>query len=140
VTSNQSRRIAVGTGVPGLAYVLFYYFIAFRFDTKFTVIGRQVDSRQRYKFPPLIRQHLQYISVASDQWTPPSRYLPSAVAIFLPLSVLPQRTAFAFWILLQAASLGGVTQTLARRKTARKATRDETRGFPQNFFRIGGPQ
>ncbi|HEX3859935.1 MAG TPA: glycosyltransferase family 87 protein [Pseudolabrys sp.] len=94
----------------GLAFYCVYYLTAFRFGTLFTDESRLVDFLQWHYFPPLILHHLEYPSVAFDQWTLPFPYLPSAVAMFMPLSALPRAVAFGLWHVLQAASLMIVLQ------------------------------
>jgi len=59
----------------------------------------------------VLAEHLQYPSVAWGNWRLPFPYLPSAAAMFLPLSALPQMVAFALWLALQAASLALVLWT-----------------------------
>ncbi len=98
-------RVADGVAIGGIAYVIVYYLTAFRFDDLFVLINRQVDFKQWYSFPPIIAEHLQYPSVVWNDWKVPFPYLPSAVVMFLPLSVLPQMAAFALWIVLQAVAL-----------------------------------
>jgi len=101
-------RIADAVAIGGLVFFAVYYLTAFRFDDLFVGDDRQIDFIQWYKFPPIIAHHLQYPSVALDDWRKPFPYLPSAVAMFLPLSALPESLAFAGWIVLQAASLAVV--------------------------------
>src|SRR5271165_1488821 len=79
-------RIADAVAIGGLVFFAVYYLTAFRFDDLFVGDDRQIDFIQWYKFPPIIAHHLQYPSVALDDWRKPFPYLPSAVAMFLPLS------------------------------------------------------
>src|SRR5690242_3629941 len=98
------RRVWVIADFGALAALVFfalYYLTSFRFDDLLTrdprqvdFNYRQVDFRQWYKFPPLISRHLEYPSVVWNDWTVPFPYLPSAVAMLLPLSKLPEATAF----------------------------------------------
>ena len=100
------RWRVVNVGVfAGFAFYCLYYLTAFRFGNLFTDAARMVDFIQWHYFPPLILQHLEYPSVAFDQWTLPFPYLPSAIAMFMPLSLLPRPLAFGLWLTLQAASL-----------------------------------
>jgi len=104
-----------------LVFFVLYYLTSFRFDDLLTgdprrvdFNYRQVDFRQWYKFPPLIARHLEYPSVVWNDWTVPFPYLPSAVAMFLPVSKLPEAAAFAGWMVLQAASFAIVIWTALR--------------------------
>ncbi|HKY85209.1 MAG TPA: glycosyltransferase family 87 protein, partial [Pseudorhodoplanes sp.] len=60
--------------------------------------------------PQQIRMR-DYPSVITGNWNIPFPYLPSAVAMMLPLSLLPQTIAFIFWILLQAIAFAVVLWT-----------------------------
>jgi hypothetical protein len=106
VRASRSWIAADVLAIGGLVFFAVYYLTAFRFTDLFTGDDRQVDFLQWYKYPPIIAHHLQYPSVALNNWRRPFPYLPSAVAMFLPLSVLPENVAFAGWILLQAAAFG----------------------------------
>jgi hypothetical protein len=97
--------------IAGLIFFAFYFLTAFRFDVLFVARERQVDFWQWYNFPPIIARSLQYPSVALNDSTIPFPYLPSAVAMFLPLSALPLMVAFGFWIVLQAAAFAVVLWT-----------------------------
>ncbi len=101
-------RVADGVAILGLLFFVFYHLTAFRFDTLFTTLSREVDFKQWYRFPPMVLQHLQYPSLVTGEWTIPFPYLPSAIAMFLPLSALPEPVAFGLWIFLQASSLAAV--------------------------------
>ena len=109
--STWSWLVADAAAIGGIIFFTVYYLTALRFDDLFATIERQVDFGQWYTFPPAIAQHLQYPSVAWNNWNLPFPYLPSAVAMFLPLSALPRMAAFALWIVLQAASLAVVLWT-----------------------------
>ena len=103
--------LADALAIAGLIFFAFYFLTAFRFDVLFTALERQVDFRQWYNFPPIIARSLKYPSVALNDWTIPFPYLPSAVAMFMPLSALPLMVAFGFWMLLQAAAFAAVLWT-----------------------------
>jgi hypothetical protein len=98
-------RIADAVAIGGLIFFAFYYLTAFRFHDLFVGDDREIDFIQWYRFPPIITRHLQYPSVALNDWRYPFPYLPSAVAMFLPLSALAEPVAFGGWIVLQAAAL-----------------------------------
>jgi hypothetical protein len=91
--------------IAGLLFFALYYLTSFRFHDLFTNDFREVDFIQWHRYPPLIAQYLQYPSAALDDWRRPFPYLPSAVAMLLPLSKLPESVAFDGWIALQAVSL-----------------------------------
>ena len=106
--STWSWRVADAAAIGGIVFITIYYLTALRFDDLFTSVDRQVDFRQWYGFPPVLAEHLKYPSVAWGNWRLPFPYLPSAAAMFLPLSALPQMVAFALWLALQAVSLAVV--------------------------------
>ncbi|MBV9558608.1 MAG: DUF2029 domain-containing protein [Pseudolabrys sp.] len=88
----------------GIAFFVLYYLTGFHADL-FTTLSRRADFVQWHYFPPLLREKLAYPSVAFNQWTLPFPYLPSAIALFSPLSLMSQTMAFGVWMALQAASL-----------------------------------
>jgi hypothetical protein len=104
-------RIADAVAIGGLIFFAFYYLTGFRFHDLFVGDDREIDFIQWYRFPTIIARHLQYPSVAMNDWRYPFPYLPSAVVMFLPLSALPEPVAFGAWIVLQAASLAIVLWT-----------------------------
>jgi hypothetical protein len=109
--SSRSWLVIDTLAILGIVFFTIYYLTSLRFDNLFTAIGRQVDFRQWYFFPPVIAQHLQYPTVVWNDWTFPFPYLPSAVAMFMPLSALPNMAAFALWIGLQAVAFAVVLWT-----------------------------
>jgi len=109
--STWSWRVADAAAIGGIIFFAIYYLTALRFDDLFTSVDRQVDFKQWYRFPTVLAEHLQYPSVAWANWRLPFPYLPSAVAMLLPLSALPQMAAFALWLALQAVSLAVVLWT-----------------------------
>ena len=62
---------------------------------------RQADFRRRYLLPPQINA-LDYPSVITGNWNISFPYLPSAVAMMLPLSLMPQVATFIVWMILQS--------------------------------------
>jgi hypothetical protein len=71
---------------------------------------RTVDFQFWYLLPPLIFEKLEYPSLIPEGWHAQLSfwhdavafpYLPSAVALMLPLSALPRLVAFGIWVLLQ---------------------------------------
>src|SRR6185436_19517553 len=74
---------------------------------------RQVDFRMWYLLPPQIKAQ-DYPSVITGNWAISFAYLPSAVAMLLPLSLMTQTTAFIVWMVLQATSFVVVIWTSLR--------------------------
>ena len=75
----------------------------------------------------LLREKLAYPSIAFNQWTLPFPYLPSAIALFWPLSLMPQPVAFAVWMLLQAVSLVVILRAALRMCGADASGREQAR-------------
>jgi hypothetical protein len=93
-------RLADWIGIVGLIFVEFYYLTAFQLPTLITSHAREVDYANFYGVPwrILAQGHYPPTSV-------PFPYPPSAIAMMLPIGLLPQTTGFVIWILLQAACL-----------------------------------
>src|SRR5215207_802962 len=87
-------------------YVL-YFLTGFRFESLVSGDTRQVDFRMWYLLPPQIKAQ-DYPSVLTGNWLIPFPYLPSAVALMLPLSLMTQTTAFIVWMILQVLSFAVV--------------------------------
>jgi hypothetical protein len=79
--------------LAGFAIFLLYFLTGFRFEALVTGDTRQVDFRMWYLLPPQIAAQ-DYPSVVSGNWLISFPYLPSAVAMLLPLSLMPQVAAF----------------------------------------------
>jgi hypothetical protein len=107
--TSRQWKIADTFAIIGLVILSFYYLTGFRFDTLFTVEPRQADFRIYYTIPPLIFEHLKYPAALGDP-NNPFPYLPSAVLMMLPISMLPRLLAFGIWILIQAISFAVVLQ------------------------------
>ncbi len=93
--------------IAALVIYSVYFLTGFRFDALISGDTRQVDFRMWYLLPPQIRAR-DYPSAISGDWTIPFAYLPSAVAMLLPLSLMGQVTAFIVWMVLQGISLAVV--------------------------------
>ena len=93
-------------------YVL-YFLTGFRFESLVSGDTRQVDFRMWYSLPPQIKAQ-DYPSVLAGNWLIPFPYLPSAVALMLPLSFMTQTAAFIVWMILQALSFVVVIWTSLR--------------------------
>lgn len=93
-------------------YVL-YFLTGFRFEALVSGDTRQVDFRMWYLLPPQIKAQ-DYPSVITGNWLIPFPYLPSAVALMLPLSLLTQTAAFVVWMVLQVLSFAVVIWTSLR--------------------------
>ena len=94
--------------IVGLLAFALHYLTAFRLVTLFTVEARQADFHMWYMFPPLILRHAHYPSAMSGDWQVNFPYLPSAVAMMLPLNALSKPVAFGLWLILQATSFAVV--------------------------------
>src|SRR5262245_39246306 len=86
------------------------YQLGFHVMEAFTPL-RTVDFLFWYYLPPLIFEKLEYPSLVAEGWHTDLTlwhvnfsYLPSAVALMLPLSNLSRLTAFGLWLVLQLAS------------------------------------
>jgi hypothetical protein len=66
-----------------------------------------------YLLPPQIKAQ-DYPSVLTGNWLISFPYLPSAVALMLPLSLMSQTTAFILWMALQVLSFAVVIWTSLR--------------------------
>jgi Glycosyltransferase family 87 len=111
-------HIVNATVVAGLVLFALYhlgirpldlYRLGFHFMEAFTA-PRTVDFQFWYQIPPLIFEKLEYPSLTPERWHARLSfwhinfsYLPSAVALMLPLSALPRLAAFGVWLLLQLA-------------------------------------
>jgi hypothetical protein len=87
--------------LAAFAIYLLYYLTGFRFEALVTGDTRQVDFRMWYLLPPQIKAQ-DYPSVVTGNWLISFPYLPSAVAMMLPLSLMPQVMAFLVWMVLQS--------------------------------------
>ncbi len=95
--------------IAGIVILALYYLTAFRFDTLFTMLDREVDFRFWYDFPARIAQTGRYPASVSGRWDYEHfPYLPSSAAAMLSLHALPRVAAFALWILAQGAALAAV--------------------------------
>jgi hypothetical protein len=99
--------------LAAFAIYLFYFLTGFRFEALVTGDTRQVDFRMWYLLPPQIATQ-DYPSVVAGNWTIPFPYLPSAVAMLLPLSLMPQVAAFIVWMVLQSLAFITVIWTSLR--------------------------
>jgi hypothetical protein len=97
----RALEIALAAGIGIFAV---YCLSKFQFATLFSYNDRQGDFQMWYLLPPQIKQ-FKYPSVLTHNWTIPFPYLPSAVSMMLPLSLLPRPVAFALWIVMQCGSL-----------------------------------
>ncbi len=93
-------RLADWIGIAGLIFVEFYYLTGFQLPSLITSRARESDYAYFYTVPwrILAQGHYPPTSV-------PFPYPPSAIAMMLPIGLLPQTTGFVIWILLQAACL-----------------------------------
>lgn len=87
-------------------YVL-YFLTGFRFAALVSEQTRQVDFQMWYLLPPQIKA-LGYPTTITGDWKISFPYLPSAVAMMLPLSLMTQTAAFFVWMGLQVASFAAV--------------------------------
>jgi Glycosyltransferase family 87 len=99
--------------LAAFAIFLLYFLTGFRFEALVTGDTRQADFRMWYLLPPQIAAH-DYPSVVSGNWLISFPYLPSAVAMLLPLNLLPQVAAFIVWMLLQGIAFAVVIGTSLR--------------------------
>jgi hypothetical protein len=102
-----------GTIIFGLVALMLYY-LGVRPTETFSPI-RQVDFQYWYQIPPLIFQKLEYPSLVPQgwhehlsSWHVNYSYLPSAVALMLPLYAFPRPAAFGIWLCLQGISFFAV--------------------------------
>lgn len=109
----QHRQIVECALVAVFAVYVLYFLTGFRFESLISGDSGQVDFRMWYLLPPQIKAQ-DYPSVLSGNWLIPFPYLPSAVALMLPLSLMTQTVAFLVWIVLQAASFVIVVWTSLR--------------------------
>jgi len=93
-------------------YVL-YFLTGFRFEALISGDARQVDFRMWYLLPPQIKTQ-DYPLVITGNWLISFPYLPSAVAMMLPLSLMPQVAAFIVWMILQGLAFVTVIWTSLR--------------------------
>lgn len=100
------RRVEYALLAAFAVYVL-YYLTGFHFEPLVPEDRRLVDFQMWYLNPPEIKA-LDYPSVLTGTWNIPFPYLPSAVAMMLPLSLMTQNTAFMVWMGLQVASFAVV--------------------------------
>ncbi|MBX9825648.1 MAG: DUF2029 domain-containing protein [Xanthobacteraceae bacterium] len=96
--------------LAAFAIFVLYFLTGFRFEALVTGDTRQVDFRMWYLLPPQIAAQ-DYPSVVSGNWLISFLYLPSAVAMMLPLSLMPQVAAFVVWMILQSVSFAVVIWT-----------------------------
>ena len=93
-------RIVEHVLIAAFAIYLLYFLTGFRFESLVTGDTRQADFRMWYLLPPQIAAQ-DYPSVVTGNWDISFPYLPSAVAMMLPLSLMPQVAAFIVWMILQ---------------------------------------
>lgn len=99
------RWLALETGlIVGIAIFVVYSLTKFQFATLLVDQDRQGDFQMWYLLPPQIRA-LSYPTVVTGDLKIVFPYFPSAVAMMLPLSWLPQPVSFALWLSLQCISL-----------------------------------
>ncbi len=96
----QRWRIVEHVLLAAFAIYLLYFLTGFRFEALVTGDTRQADFRMWYLLPPQIAAQ-DYPSVVTGNWDISFPYLPSAVAMMLPLSLMPQVAAFIVWMILQ---------------------------------------
>jgi hypothetical protein len=106
-------RIVEHVLFAAFAIYLLYFLTGFRFEALVTDDTRQADFQMWYLLPPQIAAQ-DYPSVLSGNWNIPFPYLPSAVAMMLPLSLMPQVTAFIVWMILQSLAFVTVIRTSLR--------------------------
>ena len=93
-------RIVEHVLIAAFAIYLLYFLTGFRFESLVTGDTRQADFRMWYLLTPQIAAQ-DYPSVVTGNWDISFPYLPSAVAMMLPLSLMPQVAAFIVWMILQ---------------------------------------
>jgi hypothetical protein len=99
------RWLALEAGlIAGIAIFVVYCLTKFQFATLLTDQGRHGDFQMWYLLPPQIRA-ISYPTVITGTSIIVFPYFPSAVAMMLPLSWLPQPASFALWMILQCVSL-----------------------------------
>ena len=96
----QRWRIVEYVLLAVFAIYLLYFLTGFRFESLVTGDTRQADFRMWYLLTPQIAAQ-DYPSVVTGNWDISFPYLPSAVAMMLPLSLMPQVAAFIVWMILQ---------------------------------------
>ncbi len=106
-------RIVEHVLLAAFAIYLLYFLTGFRFEALVTGDTRQGDFRMWYLLPPQIAA-LDYPSVVTGNWNISFPYLPSAVAMMLPLSLMPQVAAFIVWMTLQGLAVVTVIWTSLR--------------------------
>jgi hypothetical protein len=106
VQRRRWRLVEYALLVVFAVYVL-YFLTGFRFEALISGDTRQVDFRMWYLLPPQIKA-LGYPTTITGDWKISFPYLPSVVAMMLPLSVMTQTTAFMVWMVLQVASFAVV--------------------------------
>jgi hypothetical protein len=94
-------RIVEHVLIAVFAIYLVYFLTGFRFEALVTGDTRQADFRMWYLLPPQIAAQ-DYPSVVTGTWDISFPYLPSAVAMMLQLSLMPQVVAFIVWMILQS--------------------------------------
>jgi Glycosyltransferase family 87 len=106
--SNDKQWIVLERGlIAGLVIFVLYFLTAFKFGTLLTDDGRQADFQMWYLLPPSIAAS-DYPSVITGNWNIPFPYLPSAIAMLLPLNLMPRTAAFVVWMALQCASFAAI--------------------------------
>lgn len=106
VQRRRWRRVEYVLLVAFAIYVL-YFLTGFRFAALVSEQTRQVDFQMWYLLPPQIKA-LGYPTTITGDWKISFPYLPSAVAMMLPLSLMTQTTAFLVWMNLQVVSFAVV--------------------------------
>jgi hypothetical protein len=106
-------RIVEHVLLAAFAIYLLYFLTGFRFEALVTGDTRQGDFRMWYLLPPQIAA-LDYPSVVTGNWNISFPYLPSGVAMMLPLSLMPQVAAFIVWMTLQGLAFVTVIWTSLR--------------------------
>jgi hypothetical protein len=109
----RRRRIVEHVLLAAFAVYLLYFLTGFRFEALVTGDTRQGDFRMWYLLPPQIAAQ-DYPSVVAGNWNISFPYLPSAVAMMLPLSLMPQVAAFIVWMILQGLAFVTVIWTSLR--------------------------
>jgi hypothetical protein len=94
-------RLADPVGIAGIIFIEFYYLNIFSLGTLITDVRAQADFAVLYRLPWEIFAQGHYPPPASL----PFLYPPSAIAMMLPIGLLPQTAAFLIWIVVQAACL-----------------------------------
>lgn len=106
-------RIVEHVLIAVFAVYILYFLTGFRFEALVSGDTRQVDFRMWYLLPQQIKAQ-DYPSVITGNWSISFPYLPSAVAMLLPLSLMTQTSAFIVWMTLQVASFVVVIWTSLR--------------------------